>query len=108
MRMRLIHAYFCRMGGALPYTLDSYFTPACPREGGGRLGGAFVEYSATVRDGLGKRLSSRMNELLADIERRTQWKMDLNDDSVEIPMSNAWLRSIGILRTRILVTLARK
>jgi hypothetical protein len=86
MTMRLIHVYFCRMvRSPLPHTLDSYFTPACPSESGERSGGAFAEYSATVRDGLGKRLSSRMNELLADIERRTRWEMDLKDDSVEYP-----------------------
>jgi hypothetical protein len=32
-----------------------------------------------------KRLSSRMNELLADIERRARWEMDLKGDSVEYP-----------------------
>jgi len=84
MTMRLIHVYFCRMGRSpIPYKLDSYFTPVCPNESGERSDATFAEYSATVRDSLEKRLSSRMNELLADIERQTQWEMDLEDDSVK-------------------------
>jgi len=32
---------------------------------------------------LEKRLSSRMNELLADMEHQTRWEMVLEDDSVK-------------------------
>jgi len=84
MTMRLIHVYFCRMGRSpIPHKLESYFTPVCPNESGERSNAVFAEYSATVRDGLEKRLSSRMNELLADIERQTRWEMDPEDDSVK-------------------------
>src|SRR5579871_3723753 len=77
MTIRLIHVYFSRMGGSpIPHKLESYFTPVCPSESGQRSDAAFAEYSATVRDGLEKRLSSRMNELLADIERQTLWEME--------------------------------
>jgi len=67
----------------LPHTVESYFAPECSSESGERSDGAFAEYGATVWDSLGKRLSSGINELLADIERRTRWEMDLEDDSVE-------------------------
>lgn len=82
--MYLIYAYFYRMGRSpLLHALDSHLTPVCPRSSGESSNGAFAEYSATVRNSLDKHLSSRMNELLANIERRTQWNIDLKDDGVE-------------------------